>query len=236
MKKSFAVFAAIMGGVLAFAACGGKEGSLTKKQCAKVFGEVASVLLEGEPSKPVNTVAPLAYHEAEDYGNVNGTGAFVYVVGEVLKNDKFQVYDAPSRFTCSYEEDFYDLNMLVSYQPSAGSVGGEIRGKNTRSDSDGVDYFYLTIDVNYDFEKDKIVSFELGMVNWLEDAGREYLANKYQGGVLYELDTYEKDAEYDACAQSLDALEKAFSAKTAKDLKADFSEEYARSLRLVETE
>lgn len=50
MKKSFVVFAAIMGGVLAFAACGGKEGNLKKKQCAKVFGEVASVLLEGEPS------------------------------------------------------------------------------------------------------------------------------------------------------------------------------------------
>lgn len=235
MKKSFAVFTAIIGGVFAFAACGGKEGSLTKKQCAKVFGEVASVLLEGA-SKPVNTVASLAYHEAEDYGNVNGTGAFVYFVGEVLKNDKFQVYDAPSRFTCSYEEDFYDLNMLVSYRPSAGSVGGEIRGKNTRSNSDGTDYFYLTIDVNYDFEKDKIVSFELGMVNWLEGAEREYLANKYQGGVLYELDTYKKDAEYEAFAQNLNALEKAFSARTAKDLKADFSAEYARSMRLVENE
>lgn len=54
MKKSFVVFAAIMSGVLAFAACGGKEGNLKKKQCAKVFGEVASVLLEGEPSKPCN--------------------------------------------------------------------------------------------------------------------------------------------------------------------------------------
>lgn len=234
MKKSVAVFAAIMGGVLAFAACGGKEGSLTKKQCAKVFGEVASVLLE-EPSKPVNTVAPLAYREAEDYGNVNGTGAFVYFVGEVLKNDKFQVYDAPSRFTCSYEEDFYDLKMLVSYHPSEGRVGGEIWGKNTRSvNPDRVECFYLAVDVNYDFEKDKIVSFELGMVDWSEGTERGYLANKYQSGVLYELDTYEKDSEYDMCAQSLDALEKAFSAKTAKDLKADFSEEYARSMQLVE--
>ena len=37
-------------------------------------------------------------------------------------------------------------------------------------------------------------------------------------------------------AEDLTALEKAFSAKTAKDLKADFSEEYARSMRLVENE
>lgn len=213
----------------AFTACNQNNG-LTKAEYAKVFNKTAEIMLG---DKLPATASAFGYVADEDMSYIKSTAAFVYFMGELYKNDKFVLSDDPVKFTCSYGEDNFEISMLASCDKDAGLVTGEMSGTEDYNGSHSE--FYISLEVNYDFTTDTVTGFDIGQCGWDGDpSGVYYQSDIYRDGVLYSLARANDDVREQFIA-SVTAKKSAYDnkLKNVKDLKADFTDEYTRSMAIV---
>lgn len=215
----------------AFTACAkNDEGGLTKAEYAKVFNKTAEIMLGDSMPEATKT---FGYIVNEDTGYIKSTAAFVYFMGELYKNDNFVLSDDPVKFTCSYGDDAFDISMLATCDREAGIVTGEISG--TEDLAGDPSEFYICIEVNYDFKADTVTGFDISQSGWHVKPENAYCQSDiYRDGVMYTL-SGDNDDERVKFTAAVAAKKSEYEKKleNVKDLKADFTDEYTRSMAIV---
>ena len=233
MKKSIIVLAAL---ALAFTvtACDSQEvwDSLEREKYAEVYADISEEMLEA--TKP--TITPTALKPAEDYGHVYSTGAFVYFVSELYKNEAFTITENPVKFTCSYEltGDNYEVTFRSYVNEEENKVIGDFYVIDYMEDYTWESYIY--IDVDYNFKAESIVAFTLYVDEWNKNDMNA--CSVYENGILYDLETEVEDEVF--AQHNTNMLEKKNKFKAAMantvDLKHDVTDEYTRSMDFVKDE
>lgn len=231
MKKFIAASALAVCLCAAVTACSPNVATnLTKAEYARVFNKTAEIMLADDTGAGASS---FGYIESADKAYIKSTAAFVYFMGELYKNDNFLLSDDPVKFTCSYGEDAFEISMLVSYDKDAGIVTGEISGAEEYEGRRGE--FYICLEVSYDFKADNVTGFDVGQYGWSGDRSNAYCQSDiYRDGVMYTL-SGEDDEERERFTDSVTAKKSEYEKrlKDVKDLKADFTDEYTRSMEIV---
>lgn len=237
MKKQLCAITVALCGIAAFTGCSGSGTAygLTRKQYSEIYGKVSSVIFDGDETAE-RTVGTVRYEENQDFSTVRSTGAFVYFLKEIYKNDKFRLSEDPVTFTCSYAnwDQECTVTMLSTYDKELGAITGEMFVKETyrgQSIPDG----YINVKVEYDFDNETLLGFTLAVCDWEGGDSAYYTYDKYTDGRLYSLSS-DKDEDRENAILEMESSKAGYAEKmkNAKTLKTDFTEEYTRSMSLVD--
>ena len=230
--KKLALATAILATALVIPACTpAGTSNATREEYSKLYADISEEMLAAATPE----VVPTALVPADNYGHVYSTGAFVYFVSELYKNEAFTITEAPVKFTCSYEltKDNYEVVFRSYVNKGENKVIGDFFVTDYTENRTWTSYIY--IDVDYDFAKESIISFVLYVDEW--ESNDMNACSVYEEGILYELEFIQDEtfAEHNA-----KMLEKKGNFKNALsntlDLKHDFTDEYTRSMDFVKDE
>lgn len=232
MKKYLALSLAFLAATAcALSACGptAEEKALKKKYSA-VYADISREMSELASAK--TGIVATAMTQTEDTWHVSSTGAFLYFVSELYKNDAFVVSDKPVLFTCSYEA--YDDEYSLAFRPVLDEENNKVLAEfyvETRTQGE-MDYDYIYIDVDYDFATETLVAFDLYMCEW--ETADDVLRSLYRDGKLYKLEDV-KDEAYATAKNKVSTEMAEFKTAMADaiDLKHDFTEEYTASMNAL---
>lgn len=232
--KKLALATAILATALVIPACTPSNegaGNLREKY-SELYADISEEMLEAATP----TAVPTALKPAESYGHVYSTGAFVYFVSELYKNEAFIVTENPVKFTCSYE--LMGDNYEVVFRSYVNEEENKVRGDFFVTDytANGTWTNYIYIDVDYNFTTESIVAFTLYVDDWEENAMNA--CSVYENGILYDLETEVNDEAF--AEHNTNMLAKKNNFKTAMsntvNLNHDFTDEYTRSMDFVKDE
>lgn len=140
-----------------------------------------------------------SYVEITDDNSVKSARAMVYYLELLYKNDKFPNTDKPVSFKGDYIKDGKvlqenDMTMLAkTNDKNLISFDAYGTSSNSTQDSNSTqeEYFYLKLDVVFNFETDDLVSFHLYIASL--DSNNEladvWISHRYDGVKLYEFRT-----------------------------------------------
>ena len=96
--------------------------------------------------------------EETDLNNVQGTRCFIYFNSLLYKRENFPSSGSIAKYTCESESDnaHFDMCSLSTLDISKNNISLQIYGSKNNSD-----VFYVQLDVNYDFQKEDIIEFDL---------------------------------------------------------------------------
>lgn len=228
MKRIITVFLMIFTLVFASACSCKKDDGLTTEQYSEAFNALAETLMKKEAVSLLGT--SLGYVDSSESADRNylAVGAYIIFLREAVKNENFTILDnGVGNFTSTAR--FNALNE-VQEMPMSGSIKVEFKDGKIRSDLIQLDpedgEMHMLIDIEYDFEKTSLKSFDLYIRYSISDT--EYKVNHYKGdgtsiSVLEDVkDEYYANAEAFIASRKT-AIEEGL--ETAKDI-GDYSEEY----------
>lgn len=225
-----------------FSACAeGTVYGLTKKEYAEIYGKVTDVIFDESKSAEASRSA-VHYVQVDDYSTVRSTGAFVYFLKECYNNKNFVLSEKPVELTCSYASEAWGeqqctITMLSTCDKESGKITGELYVKETFNGTQIPDG-YILVDIDYDFENNALGDFSLSMSEWdASSAAGYYDSYEYRSGKLYRLSSEDQEAVADFIGEQ--SRHKAAYAEKMKDkivLDADFTDEYTKSMALVDIE
>ena len=200
----------------------------TRERYSEIYADVSMQMLEMRDTSEVSTTALVP---TTNRTNVYSTGALLYFVSELYKNEAFVVSDKPAKFTCSYK-NLAEQSYYIAFRPVINEAESKVVGEFFVENKGLGDKNYIRIDVDYDFEKEEIIAFELFVCVWDTDAG--LLHNVYKDGVLYKGDDANDQYNQDSHARMLAYKEDYNTAlQDAIEIESDFTEEYTATMEIV---
>ena len=85
----------------------------TRERYSEIYADVSMQMLEMRDTSEVSTTALVP---TTNRTNVYSTGAFLYFVSELYKNEAFVVSEKPAKFTCSYK-NLADQSFYLAFRP-----------------------------------------------------------------------------------------------------------------------
>lgn len=234
----------------------GNSQTALRKSYSKVFANIAeTVIKSGKGSAATNMLAkksignagkiiPIKYVEPQDNSTLYGVAANVYFYSQLYLSEKFIISDEPVHFAISGVESNYYVNdqsqeSVINYdivlQSSMDRKNGIVtsqmilREEQTWQSGPSVqNYDYLNLYVEYDFDRNKVISYTAAWRSTY-DKNVSYGCYRYYDNKLTELDVSISDGDYKIFAAGMDDLQEKFEGQEAIPLDADFKEEYLRS-------
>ena len=174
--------------------CDKKENNGSTNKYAVALEKVNNVLKTNEGDKKTSLQdVNNSYFEIVDDNSVKSARAMVYYLELLYKNEKFPSTDKPVSFKGDYIKDGKvlqenDMTMLAKTNDK-NLISFDAYG--TSSNSTQEEYFYLKLDIVFNFETDDLASFHLYIAsldsnNELEDI---WMSHRYDGVKLYEFRT-----------------------------------------------
>lgn len=196
------------------------QSSLNKDDYGTVYKEVADVLYTYNVNEQKDVRRKMDQVETSD--DLLSVAIMIKMFSEVYLSDKFEG-DPTKTITVKgvYEDAEMIFDVLSKYED--GYIYGSIR---SYSEVFAPNESFNFIKVEYDFENNKIISFD-SYSDYCDD-GIEY--SRYEDGVITRLDLETIDEEYNTIYNYIQTTKTAFvrDIQTSVKLSSDFSEEISR--------
>lgn len=191
-------------------------------------------------------IVPLKYDIPEDNSTLYGVAANVYFYSQLYLSENFVITDTPVKFTINNIDSYYYVNeqeqestinydvvLQASMDRKKGIVTSQMILREEQLWQSGTPmqtYEYLNLYVEYDFDKNKVISYTAGWRSVYEGYV-SYGCYRYFDNILTELDVSISDSDYQIFTAGIDSLQAEFEAQGEQimELNADFKEEYLRS-------
>lgn len=201
--------------------CGNTESSgMTKDKYATVFHSVAHTIYNY--SVPSSNLKKLM-DTAENSDFLLSAATMISMMSEVCSSDKFEYRDETVvHLRANYEGSDMEFYVYCSYSAEDDLICGMIRSySEVFAPEDSMDF----VTVKYDFEKEKILSFDLSYVD--RDG---FMFSQYRDDVIKVLNQEQQDEEFEDVSDKVYSLKTDFESKmnSCVEVEDDFSEEIAK--------
>lgn len=209
----------------------------------QTFENIAnSMISTSETTTPTSTVKKVDAYSSLDgfyieapaayYVNVKGVAVYVKLLAEIVQNEKFQITNAPVKFTYSYSGAFNETGVaVITYKLDKDNNKVEMTWQVASDQPSGHIDIFLHIDVDYNFTACTVQSYKFYMENTIP-YGTMFMSFLYKDGVLKMLNG---DIDTTAVVNASNAIKQEFMQKENQiiDLQADFSAEYTRAMNIM---
>ena len=187
MKKVVFIFASL----LVFLVGCSNSSNADNRLYSDVYKSVSEALTESSSSKLLNEYDG-EYTEAINYNEVKATNALVYYIHLLYLNETFPTTTKPIKFIGNYVKNgeviqYNEITMLTKIDKDNNKLYCDAYGDSHMHNNDS-SFFYLNVDINYDFVNNKLISFDsymLGVVS--EELDESFVIfSKYKDNKLYE--------------------------------------------------
>ena len=181
MKKRILGVLAITG-VIALASCNNEQkvDSTDRKAYVEVLNKCSEKLQEKSETNLQSSVS-MDYFELEGTSNNNyyeATGAYVYFLNLLYQNENYKVTEDAVKIDCDYVKDSNviqdnTMSILGKLDKEKGIVNFELYGTSVMASGNGTStdsFFYLVLDIQYDFSESVLKDFDLYFTEVNKDA------------------------------------------------------------------
>ena len=165
--------------------------SAENKLYSDVYKSVSEALTKSNNTKLLNEYDS-EYTESINYNEVKATNALVYYIHLLYLNDTFPNTTKPIKFIGNYVKNketiqYNEITMLTKIDKENNKLYCDAYGDSHMNNNDST-FFYLHVDINYDFVNNELISFDSYMMGVVNEELNESLiiASKYKDNKLYE--------------------------------------------------
>ena len=155
---------------------------------------------------------------------------FTFVHSLLYKRENFPSSGSIAKYTCESESNIahYDMCSLSTLDISKNNILLQIYGSGN-----DCDVFYVQLDVNYDFQKEDIIEFDLYAASVHQNELKTVLVNKFVNDTLYDLRSYGSPAESEIKNSIMDDFEAFMNNKADAVDAGDCSLEYNQADKYI---
>lgn len=212
--------------------CGNSNNyEFTREELSNIYGNVA-LYMNDVSSLNERNFNRRSYQEQEDTSTLKSVVAFVKWASNLYSNDTFIVTEEIVEFEIETGNNNVGICFLNETNPEQNKLYGTLL-VSSDGEIDSPSTLVMHFDVDYDYQTDQVISFEIIQMFWSEDVLN--LCFKYDGNKFYILDYYDESEE------TISVLEKGISVKekvaqkleTKIFLEEDYSKEYNDAMSFV---